>query len=179
MGYNNFELIKSRTIVGPDNVLTPDWVFENAVYKIQTNKAHELNADERESVSMIELRANDSDAEHEDELEALYRTAAEDTPNLYPNIKFICASTACVERVWSIAQRIVTKDRCSMYPKMVEALLFLKFNSELWDKYDVADAVFMVKNKKNVELNQRLTSQEIFDEWLVDFIGDINLNDDD
>ena len=147
-------------------------VFENAVYKIQTNKAHELNADERESVSMIELRANDSDEENEDELEALYRTAAEDTPNLYPNLNFIGASTACVERVWSIAQRIVTKDRCYMYPKMVEALLFLKFNSELWDKYDVADAVFMVKNKKNVELNHMLTSQARFDEWLMDLIED-------
>ena len=103
----------------------------------------------------------------------------EDIPNLYPKINYIGVSTACVERVWSMAQRIFTKDHCSMYPKMVEALLFLKFNSELWDKYDVADAVFMVKNKKNVELNQRLTSQERFDEWLMDFIGDINLNDDD
>ena len=55
-GYNDFELITSRTIVGPDNALTPDWIFENAVYKIQTNKAHELNADERESVAMLELQ---------------------------------------------------------------------------------------------------------------------------
>ena len=137
-----------------------------------------MNTDEKELVAMIELRANDSDEEREDNLEALYRTAAEETPNLYPNLNFIGASTACVERVWSMAARILTKDRASMYPKMVEALLFLKFNSVLWNKYDVADAIFMVKNKNNVELNQRLTSQEIFDEWLVDFLGDVNLNDD-
>lgn len=58
-----------------------------------------------------------------------------------------------------------------MYPKMVEALLFFKFNKELWDKYDVVDAVFMVKNKNNEELLKCIISQVMFDEWLEDFIG--------
>lgn len=74
---------------------------------------------------MIKLRANDSDREEMDELNNLFRTAAKEPPNLYPNLKFIGTSTACVELVWAMAARIITRDRASMYPKMVVALLFV------------------------------------------------------
>ena len=112
-------------------------------------------------MTMIELRANYSDEEQVDEQETLYVTAAEGTPDLYPNLSFIGAS-ACFEQVCSMAQRIATKDLCSTYPKMLEAFLFLKFKSGLWDKYDV-------KNKRVQKLIRGLLAKQYLmsDRWIL------------
>ena len=68
--FDDFEFIGEKTCVSPNNPLTPDHLFEEAVYKIQMNQSHTLTEDERLEVEFLELEFDQSDDE-EDELAAL------------------------------------------------------------------------------------------------------------
>ena len=54
----------------------------------------------------------------------------------YVNCDFILGSTACVERLWSIAKEILHGPRNRTSPIMVEALLFLRENRRHWSIND-------------------------------------------
>ena len=47
----------------------------------------------------------------------------------------IPATSAPSERVWSIASRIITKDRARLDSHLVSSLIFLKENGEILKKY--------------------------------------------
>lgn len=52
----------------------------------------------------------------------------------YQDLKYIPPTSNHVERFFSSAKLVVTDLRKSMYPKTLEMLLFLKYNSYLWDE---------------------------------------------
>ena len=54
--------------------------------------------------------------------------------------KAILGSASEVERVWSSAGHIMTKDCSSMSPIVFEAIMYLKYNRRLWDLSDVVEA---------------------------------------
>ena len=59
-----------------------------------------------------------------------------------------------------------------MYPKMLEAIIFLKFNRELWTKFDIADAVSIAKKTNNNEkLEKRRIASCCFNKWMNDFVN--------
>ena len=60
--------------------------------------------------------------------------------------KAILGSAAEVERLWSMAGRVLTKDRSAMSPLLFECIMYLKYNRELWSLADVVEAN---KRRKN------------------------------
>ena len=50
------------------------------------------------------------------------------------------SSAAVVERLWSLADKIVDGARNNTAPVVVEALLFLRCNRSFWDEETVAQA---------------------------------------
>ena len=50
------------------------------------------------------------------------------------HLDHVLGSAAEVERVWSWARYILTSQRASMVPVLFEAIMFLKFNRDIWDE---------------------------------------------
>ena len=72
---------------------------------------------------------------------------------------FILGSAAEVERLWSIANHVLTDERKKTSPLMLEALLFLRVNIRLWDIHTVKQAYHMSRNErvdKNIEEDNQL-----------------------
>ncbi len=65
----------------------------------------------------------------------------------YVSLDFVLASTAEIERLWSLAKYILVQQRRRMSPKIFEALLFLKYNRRFWDGKLVLEAYTNAKNK--------------------------------
>jgi hypothetical protein len=51
----------------------------------------------------------------------------------YFDCRFILGSLVKVERVWSMADKILQPSRFSTCPYLLEVILFLKFNNKYWD----------------------------------------------
>ena len=66
----------------------------------------------------------------------------------YVNCDFILGSTACVERLWSIAKEILYGPRNRTSPIMVEALLFSRENRRLWSINNVVEAIAIVNDNR-------------------------------
>jgi len=56
---------------------------------------------------------------------------------LLGNLDHVLGSAAEVERVWSWARYVLTTQRARMAPVLFEAIMFLKFNRDLWDEKTV------------------------------------------
>ena len=59
------------------------------------------------------------------------------------NCDFILCSNAEAERVWSTCLRILTLARSTLFPLTLEAIVFLKHNSDWWGVADVEEAMGM------------------------------------
>ena len=73
----------------------------------------------------------------------------------YINCDFILGSAAEVERLWSEADAIITKQRASTSPLLVEVILNLNYNRRLWGLNDVVDA-----NKMRLEAGKESREQK-------------------
>ena len=73
-----------------------------------------------------------------------------------------------MEIIWSRACYILTTQRSAMSPKMFEAIMFLKYNKELWDLTTVQDAVRTITKEeaeargKDVEESEEVYGDEEF-----------------
>jgi len=67
------------------------------------------------------------------------------------NLDHVLGSAAEVERVWSLARYVLTSQRSQMAPVLFEAIMFLKFNRELWDEKTVQLAYDLFKKDKHDE----------------------------
>ena len=59
----------------------------------------------------------------------------------YGNCNFILGSATVVERLWSIADRIIDGNQARTSPSLMEAMLFLRENRKFWD-IDVIQEAF-------------------------------------
>ena len=62
------------------------------------------------------------------------------------NCDFILGSAAEVERLWLIATNVLTDERKTTYPLILEAPLFPQANERLWDVDMVKQAIHMDRN---------------------------------
>ena len=85
----------------------------------------------------------------------------------YHNCDFILGSSAEIERVWSMAEKLMHKSRYSTAPNLLEAILFLKYNKDYWDLSMVASAVRLVK-EENSETRYEKIEADAMDEFLAD-----------
>jgi hypothetical protein len=63
----------------------------------------------------------------------------------------ILGSAAEVERVWSMADKILQLARFSTSPYLLEVIFFLKFNNKYWDKRTVAKAISLAQEEDSNE----------------------------
>ena len=89
------------------------------------------------------------------------RKRQRDNPSGYMNSDFILGSAAEVERLWSIATNVLTDERKKTSPLMLEAVLFLRINSRLWDVQTVKQAVHMSRNERIDQKIQEENAQDI------------------
>lgn len=88
---------------------------------------------------------------------------ADDEFDRYMPAMFILGSTATVERLWSKARNLMPDNRASMAPILVEALLFLSENKELWGQIRVNKAIEQNK-ARNAESRAAKKGTDV-DEW--------------
>ena len=75
----------------------------------------------------------------------------------YIDCSFILATAVGVERLWSLAKNVLTDRRRGMATLMVQVILFLKENRELWNDEMVFQSI--AKVKKN-DVNDRRRKRE-------------------
>lgn len=135
-------------------------VFEDAAIKLQKKKAADMSDRElfvsqkfiKDGYKLVGSRIvrtstdivsdSDSDSEQVKDLRALMLESDEEDANAYYyDMSFVCASTAEVERLWSMCALILTHNRTRMTKDLFEALIYLRYNDNLWGKADVALAI--------------------------------------
>lgn len=66
-------------------------------------------------------------------------------------IHAIKGTAAGCERVWSMAEAVFTKRRSRMSPLLLECILYLKYNRDLWGLEDVVEANHRRKNESKAK----------------------------
>ncbi len=138
------------------NRVVEDLEFLKGVSKLQKDEAHSLT--EPEKLAVARLRSSPVVIVHGDE-----ELAGEDNsrgslgralkkrraapPAEYINCSFILATAIDVERLWSLAKNVLTDKRRGMATRMVQAILFLKENRDLWTEAMVYDSILAVKRR--------------------------------
>lgn len=131
-----------------------DMHFERAICKILNKEEHLLIPEEKATLGKMEKVAVEVHGEQEqtDEMFDIAGSAIEALKNAYGkddksgsgsayyDASFIGGSSAEIERVFTMSSGILTTDRSSMTFGMFESLMILKYNSDMWDIKDVADA---------------------------------------
>ena len=117
--------------------------------------------------NLIEGISDDNDSDQDSEVEYDFSKAVEANDkkkvrkqkgkSQYIDCSFIMGSAACVERLWSEADAIVSKRRNGLSPITLEMILFLKKNKDLWDLSDVVEADKMrIAAKKGCRAETRI-----------------------
>ena len=83
-------------------------------------------------------------------------------PEVYINCDFILGTAVEVERLWSLAKCMLTDNRRGMSTLMVQTILFLKENRELWTDTMVYESIGNVK--KNAGNERRRKREELLEE---------------
>jgi hypothetical protein len=146
--------------------LCPNRFFETGVVKIQLGSWPNMtDAEKRACRSLLKSSVSDEEAsdsesdqsgspdpDHHQEpgspdFEARAQKFLEEkekddqAENPYVNCNFVYGSTAEVERLWSVASYVLTKQRRRMTPQLFESILFLRYNERFWDQTTVAEAM--------------------------------------
>eukprot|EP00986_Skeletonema_menzelii_P018329 scaffold26626_cov178-Skeletonema_menzelii.AAC.7 len=156
--------------------------FCSGLHKIQTGKERTLNLIEKDACQWL-LKVNhpaykvnnDDNASGEDAtptatesddfnfadlLTSSAESAAlekEATESEYVNTDHLLASAAIVECLWSKFDALVPQRREGMSPLLIEAILFLKENCDLWSIEDIREALRRVKaNEKAQRTEEKL-----------------------
>lgn len=120
--------------------------FETAVSKIQSNRSEDLTEEEKDSVKCLK-RVNDSICDIETFPKDLASQAlasmreAQNLSNDYVDLRFILPSSNICERLFSLAKLLLRDNRSSLSPDVMECLIFLLGNRELWSISDVNTVV--------------------------------------
>jgi hypothetical protein len=162
-----------------------DQAFSRVVDKIQNKKVNELTNHKKDSCKGL-LKKNhlnwagiednqyeDDDLSSKEELQtqdsatfslksifiqAIKKAQAEEqkSKSEYIDCSFIRASAGIVERLWSKFDALIDQRRSGMSPVMIEAILYLKENRDLWDISDVKTALKKLRqNEKTARLEER------------------------
>ena len=175
-GTENGRCYLGENYIKAHNGLSSDPHFETGVARIQKGIAHEELMTPLESLAcrvllkdsnQIEEISEDNDSDQYSEVEYDFSKAVvandkkkvreENGKSQYIDCSFIMGSAACVERLWSEADAIVSKRRNGLSPITLEMILFLKINKDLWDLSDVVEADKMrIAAKKGCRADTRI-----------------------
>ena len=163
--------------------------FCSGLYKIQTKKEETMNARERTACKWLlkqntpayqieQITDNTDDRSEEslpnpsdlndfsmgllldDTMEEAQRQLDEANSE-YCNTDHFISSAAIVECLWSKFDALVPQRREGMSPVLIEAIIFLKENRDLWSIKDIPEAIRRVKdNEKEKRTQKRLEAHE-------------------
>ena len=168
-----------------DSSFATDPLFESAVVKLQNGVSGTLTEDEKVAVRSLRVKNAGSSGEGagtsnrfmsmKERLEKRRKLSM--TPeSTYIPCNFVLGSVAEVERVWSIAKHLLHGEiRNCLTPLLLEALIFLRFNSRFWDAKLVAHAIVHAKTERGkkriapVEVEVRDLGEESGSEMDLDF----------
>ena len=143
-----------KNYISDDAEFLHDPLFESGVCKIQNGTTELMTVGEKEACKSLLVNddGNSSGSDQEEEIDyeerLRQRKQQRENPLGYMNCDFILGSAAEVERLWSIATNVLTDERKKMSPLMLEAVLFLRVNSRLWDVQTVKQALHMSWNEQ-------------------------------
>jgi hypothetical protein len=163
--------------IGRDSKKLVSSAFHNGILKIQGKKSSDLTREEKLAVAPLKkdnqvndnsFHGNDEDIDNNSDdggretcghnlksLQSTYekhmnrkrKEREEEKYGQHINCDFILGSAAEIERVWSAAERVLTNDRFSTHPVLLEAILFLRFNQKYWTKCTVCQAIKLVQKE--------------------------------
>ena len=134
--------------------INPD--FLTGVRKIQDGKTHELNQTEKVAVECLRqppvIRVEPTEESvggrsKGTKLSRAVKKRKSEAPTQYIDCNFILATAVDVERLWSLAKNVLTDKRRGMATMMVQVILFLKENRDLWDCNTVYKSIANVQKK--------------------------------
>ena len=157
------------------------------VSKLHNNKSHELTRREKEEVknllvtsavrvvtavesdnNTVPVEESDNNAVPVEESDnnrnvrnlrtALKKRKAEQ-PETYIDCDFILATAVDVERLWSLAKNLLTDKRRGMATVMIQVILFLKENKNLWNYSMVYQSINNCQQQQN-NTNRRSRERE-------------------
>ena len=150
--------------------------FHSGVIKIQTNMTATMTVAEKTACATLkvmdtnarnEMLSNDSAnlsfVERQAKKQRLRLRLVDDS---WANCDFILGSAAEVERLWSLAENILTDGRMSITPLMLETILFLKVNRRFWDATSVSRAMNDVVNAHAVRLESLAVEEELLEDLM-------------
>ncbi len=97
----------------------------------------------------------------------------------YTDCLFIGSSTGIAERLWSKFDALVDQRHSGTSPVMIEAIRFLKENSDLWSIHDVCSALKKLKkNEKRARFEVRLAALNLEQTQITADMEMLNVRDD-
>lgn len=146
------------------------YLFASAILKLQRGLEDDLTPEETPLVSKLHMNhknnrelyasrqhqdthssSNPSNFSHQDDLlmEKLHDAfvRSDDVSRSYIPCAFIGCSTAHVERLWSTCNLILTNNRASLSIEMFEALIFLRYNRDMWGMDEVLEACRIIREE--------------------------------
>jgi hypothetical protein len=179
--YRNKKL--GSVYIAADSEKLTDIAFENGVMKIQRGDTASLTPDKKIACKSLDaINPGDEELESEeplslsDKMKMKHRKRkAGDLVNgkksEYLNVDYICGSAAEVERLWSICKCIITTNRSSLTPILLEALVFLRVNRTFWDLRLVQEAYANATSESQNARLQKDVAED--DQYLPDEIENI------
>ena len=172
----------------PDNGLSTSCDFETGVAKIQQGVVQEntMTSDEMEACKLLlkecclnSVTENVESEGSEEEDEDIYKAIATEEErkknevmnhSKYINCTFIMGSTAIVEQLWSKAGCVFNDRRAGLSPLVLEMIMFLKDNHDLWSIVDVMKADDMRKaagkeSRANKKIEENIEIEAILPEF--------------
>lgn len=162
-GFNNIDspfhlcFLKNKYIDSRSEILH-DSCFESGVCKIQENRVAAMSEAERRACVRLlhpvedsgeeDVNVGTSMMEYKQRLHQWKRRKVMVDVG-YLNCGFILGSVAEVERLWSVADNILTDNRMRSTPQLVEAILFLRINSRFWDVELVQEAFELLQREES------------------------------
>ena len=140
--------------------------LQKGVIKIQEGRHSQLTAGEKHACNYLTKAvvygddvgppdAEGNESSEDDDADPLSRINSASKRRRYKdndphvNCDFILCSNAEAERVWSTCLRILTLARSTLFPLTLEAIVFLKHNSDWWGVADVEEAMGMYLSTLN------------------------------
>ena len=171
------------------NGLATNVHFITGVMKIQAGIEYEKKMTHREKQAckcllregVVDDSDDDSDEDSDTEMNFAHalkknnkrKRDESESVSKYINCRFILGSAAIVESLWSEQDNLLAnKRRRGTTPRVVEAMLFLKKNADLWDIRDVNQANEDRKQEKQDERYQKKLEQ---DAELVSFMASLSV----
>ena len=78
----------------------------------------------------------------------------------YIDTSFIVASAVEVERLWSIAGNVLTSNRNKILLTLMQVVIFLKVNRDMWNEDTVYQSIINSKNTERERRSRRAVALE-------------------